>query len=175
MKECVGCHGITEAASGNLVGHDTLDCSEFEVAAAVAGGGAGANLPPPPAALPPVILKAPQAASTQSSSGLTPSQIALLALGGTAFAVSGVVNTKWDDVKERLPAWVRGIGSSIAFGIETDDAAQTNLTFYRALGSHPLSVSFYLVFYFGRFCIVFLGRFFLATYSPKKLAPWGEV
>ena len=87
--------------------------------------GAAANPPPPP---PPPAARTPQMGgtatlasteSTQSSSGLTPLQIALLAFGGTTLGVSGVVYTKWDDIKERLPAW--------APGIETDDTAQINL------------------------------------------------
>jgi hypothetical protein len=60
----------------------------------------------------------PSTESTQSSSGLTPLQIALLAFGGTTLVVSGVVYTKWDEIKERLP---------ITFGIETDGTAQMNL------------------------------------------------
>ena len=108
MKECVGCHGIT-----------VVDCHEF----VVAGAGAGAAPPPAPAALPATILEATQAASTESSSGLTPLQIVLIGLGGTTLVVGGVVYTKWDDIKERVPGLVPGI----AFGIETDNTAQINL------------------------------------------------
>ena len=128
VNECVNCHGITQVANGNLVGLDTLDCSDQVVAVAGAGAGAVANPPPAPAALPPKILKATQAASTESSSGLTDWETALIVGAGAVVVVGGVAYNKWDQIsrhtRRHLPV---NDYSSYSYSYSIDDTGQLNL------------------------------------------------
>ena len=68
---------------------------------AVAPAPGAAPVPPPPPPPPAPVLQATLAPGTQSSSGLTPAQIAFIATGGTALLAGTMAHAKWPCIKAR--------------------------------------------------------------------------